>query len=221
MKDFLKGLKMGRATSVHRLGVFAELEEHIEAIQHYDGIQLLLRAINIALLMGTFGAIGFLFTVNPQALPFSQIAISIFICSFAFLMNIIILSLDLALVERLIISVFIDALRLEKENPWLFPIHSRMMNTSKERHGSLAKKIKFYIGYSRDLLLLLLACIFFLVWVDNWILIILVFMPLAIFFVYGYGRLLKSIAIKSEQRLYKNLASELGELGELGKWTIN
>lgn len=208
---------MSQATSADKLAVFAELEDHIEVIQHYDGIQFFFRLINISILMGTFGTIGFLFTIDSRALPFSPIGIAIAICFFALLINMILSFLDLVLIERLIVSVFVDAVRLEKENPWLFPMHSRMNSI----YESLSKKIKFYIGYSKDLLFLLLVCIFFLVWIDNWFWVVFVFMPVAVLSIYGYGKLLKSIAIRSEERLHQNLYDEIQELGEFEKWAMS
>ncbi len=206
---------MSKLTSEYRLGVYAQLEEHINGIQHYDVLQCFLRKISITLLMGTFGAIGFLLSINPQILPFSSIAISIFICLFSLLMNIIISAIDLIFIERLLMSTFIDALRLEKENPWLFSIHSRMINSSREHHGSISKKVQFYVGYSKDLLFLLFVCIAFLLGISNWTWIGFLVIPIAILSVLVYGKLFNIMAERSEQRLYKNFESELGELD---KW---
>ncbi|MGL5263685.1 MAG: hypothetical protein ACRDAI_03790 [Candidatus Rhabdochlamydia sp.] len=200
---------MNPVTSEHRLGVYAQLEEHIEGIQHFDVLQCVLRKMSITLLMGTFAAIGFLLSINPPILPFSSIAISIFICLFSFLMNAIISAIDLIFIERLLMSTFIDALRLEKENPWLFPIHSHMLNSSRQYHGCLSKKLQFYIGYSKDLLFLLFVCISFLLGIDNWKWVVFVLIPITILFISGYGKLLKTLATRSEKRLYKNFEKEL------------
>lgn len=200
---------MNQVTSEHRLGVYAQLEEHIEGIQHFDVLQCVLRKMSITLLMGTFAAIGFLLSINPPILPFSSIAISIFICLFSFLMNTIISAIDLIFIERLLMSTFIDALRLEKENPWLFPIHSHMLNSSRKHHGCLSKKLQFYIGYSKDLLFLLFVCVSFLLGIENWKWVIFILIPITILFISGYGKLLKILAIRSEERLYKNFATEL------------
>jgi hypothetical protein len=206
---------MSQMTSEDRLGVYAQLEEHIDGIQHYDVLQSFLRKISITLLMGTFAAIGFLLSINPQILPFSSIAISIFICLFSLLMNIIISAIDLIFIERLLMSTFIDALRLEKENRWLFPIHSRMINSSREHHGSLSKKVQFYVGYSKDLLFLMFVCIAFLLGIGNLMWIIFLVTPVAILSILIYGKVFKMMAKKSERRLYKNFENELGELD---KW---
>ena len=203
---------MSRITSEYRLGIYAQLEEHIEGIQHFDTLQCVLRKMSITLLMGTFAAIGFLLSINPPILPFSSIAISIFICLFSFLMNTIISAIDLIFMERLLMSTFIDALRLEKENPWLFPIHSHMVNSSREHHGCLSKKLQFYIGYSKDLLFLLFVCVSFLLGIDNWRWIVFLLIPITIIFIWGYGKLLKTWAARSESRLYKKFENELGEL---------
>ncbi len=203
---------MSQKTSEYRLGVYAQLEEHIDGIQHYDVLQCFLRKMSITLLMGTFAAIGFLLSINPQILPFSSIAISIFICLFSLLMNIIISAIDLIFIERLLMSTFTDALRLEKENPWLFPIHSRMINSSSERHGSISKKVQFYIGYSKDLLFLMFVCVAFLLGIDNWKWIVFLVTPVAVLSIFIYGKLLKIMAEKSERRLYKNIENELGNL---------
>ena len=207
---------MSQKTSEYRLGVYAQLEEHIDGIQHYDVLQCFLRKMSITLLMGTFAAIGFLLSINPQILPFSSIAISIFICLFSLLMNIIVSAIDLIFIERLLMSTFTDALRLEKENPWLFPIHSRMINSSRERHGSISKKVQFYIGYSRDLLFLMFVCVAFLLGIDNWKWIIFLVAPVAGLSIFIYGKLLKIMAEKSERRLYRNIENELGELDKDG-----
>ncbi|QZA59158.1 hypothetical protein [Candidatus Rhabdochlamydia porcellionis] len=203
---------MHRITSEYRLEVYAQLEEHIEGIQHFDVLQCILRKMSITLLMGTFAAIGFLLSINPPILPFSSIAISIFICVFSFLMNTIISAIDLIFIERLLMSAFIDALRLEKENPWFFPIHFHMINSSREHHGRLQKKLQFYIGYSKDLLFLLFVCISFLLGVDNWRWIMFLLTPITILCIWGYGKLLKTLAVKSEKRLYRNFEKELGKL---------
>lgn len=203
---------MHRITSEYRLEVYAQLEEQIEGIQHFDVLQCILRKMSITLLMGTFAAIGFLLSINPPMLPFSSIAISIFICIFSFLMNTIISAIDLIFIERLLMSIFIDALRLEKENPWLFPMHFHMLNTSKEHHGCLSKKLQFYVGYSKDLLFLLFVCISFLIGIDNWRWIAFALIPITILCIWGYGQLLKTLARKSENRLYKKFEKELEKL---------
>lgn len=195
---------MHRITSEYRLEVYAQLEELIEGIQHFDILQCVLRKISITLLMGTFAAIGFLLSINPPILPFSSIAISIFICLFSFLMNTIISVIDLIFMERLLMGSFIDALRLETENPWLFPIHSHMINSCKKHHGCLSKKVQFYIGYSKDLLLLLFVCISFLIGIDNWRWIVFFLIPITILCIWTYGNLLTVLAEKSERKLYKN-----------------
>lgn len=201
---------MSLMTSEDRLGVYAQLEEHIDGIQHFDVLQCSLRKISITLLMGTFAAIGFLLSINPQILPFRSIAISIFICLFSLLMNIIISAIDLIYIERLLMSSFIDALRLEKENPWLFPIHSRMINSSREHHGSLSKKVQFYVGYSKDLLFLMFGCIAILLGLENWMWIAFLVVPIAVLSILLYGKVFKIMAKRSEQRLYKNFENELG-----------
>jgi len=200
-----------KITAEDRLGIYAQLEEHIDGIQHFDILQCFLRKISITLLMGTFAAIGFLLSINPQILPFSSIAISIFICLFSLLMNIIMSAIDLIFIERLLMSTFIDALRLEKENPWLFPIHSRMINSSREHHGSLSKKMQFYIGYSKDILFLMFVCIAFLLGLSYWMWIVFLVVPVAILSILLYGKVFKMMAERSEQRLYKNFENELGE----------
>lgn len=193
---------MHQINSEHRLGVYAQLEEHIEGIQHFDVLQCVLRKMSITLLMGTFAAIGFLLSIKPPILPFSSIAISIFICVFSFLMNTIISALDLMFIERLLMSTFIDALHLEKENPWLFPIHLHMINASREHHGRLSKKLQFYIGYSKDLLFLLFVCVTFLLGIENWRWVVFLLIPITILCIWGYGRLLQTLATKSEKRWY-------------------
>jgi hypothetical protein len=112
-------------------------------------------------------------------------------------------------------STFIDALRLEKENPWLFPIHSRMINSSREHHGSISKKVQFYVGYSKDLLFLMFVCIAFLLGISNWTWIVFLVIPTAILSTLVYGKVFNIMAERSEQRLYKNFENELGELD---KW---
>lgn len=203
---------MNRVTAAYKLEIYAQLEDHIEGIQHFDVLQCVLRKMSITLLIGTFAAIGFLLSLNPPILPFSSIAISIFICLFSFLMNTIILAIDLIFIEKLLMGTFIDALRLEKENPWLFPIHSHMLNASKESHGCLSKKVQFYIGYSKDLLFLLFVCVSFLLGVDNWRWIVFLVLPVTILCISGYGKLLKALAGRSETRLQKIFKNELGEL---------
>jgi len=201
---------MNRITTEQKLQVYAQLEEQIGGIQHYDELQFLLRKINLTLLMGTFAGIGFLLSINPEILPFRPIIISIFICTFSLLMNLIISAIDLIFIERLLMSTFIDALRLEKENPWLFPIHSHMLNSAKEPHGSLSKKVQFYIGYSKDLLFLMFISITFLFGIDKWKLILFVAVPITIFCMSGYAKLIKIAAKKTERRLYRNFEAELG-----------
>ena len=205
---------MGRITSEDRLEVYAQLEEQVEGIQHYDELQFLLRKISLTLLMGTFAGIGFLLSINPQILPFQPITISIFICLFSLLMNLIVSSIDLIFIEKLLMSTFIDALRLERENSWLFPIHSHMMNSAKEHHGSLSKKVQFYIGYSKDLLFLLFISTAFLFGIENWKLILFVVVPITLLCMSGYEKLLKMAAKRAERDLYKNFETELGGLGQ-------
>lgn len=202
---------MSQVTSEYRLSIYAQLEEHIEGIQHFDLLQCLLRKISITLLMGTFAAIGYLLSIEPEILPISSIDISIFICLFSILMNTIIASIDLIFIERLLLSTFIDALLLEKQNPWLFPIHSRMMNSSREHHGSLSKKVQFYIGYSKDLLFLLFVCIIFLLGIEHWMWIVFLIAPIALLFILVSGKLFKILAARSEKRLYRIFETALGK----------
>lgn len=200
---------MDRVAAEHRLAVYAQLEEQIEGIQHYDELQFIIRKIALMLLMGTFAGIGFLLSLNPQTLPFGPIALSTLICLFSILINLILAAIDLLFIERLLMSTFIDALRLEKENPWLFPIHSHMMNSAKEHHGSLSKKVKFYSGYSKDLLLLLFISICFSLGLTNWKLIVFLITPIIVVFITLYGKLLKIAAERSEARLYSIFQTEL------------
>lgn len=199
-------------TSEERLEVYALLEEQIDAIQHFDELQFIIRKISLTLLMGTFAGIGFLLSIKADQLPFTPITISIFICLFSIIMNFILASIDLIFVERLLTSTFIDALRLEKENPWLFPIHIHMMNSAKEHHGSILKKVQFYIGYNKDLLFLLFVSIFFTLGIENWKLILFLIVPSIIVFMAGYGKILKSASERSQKHLYSIFKTEVGDL---------
>lgn len=195
-------------SSHDRLEVFEQIEEHIDAIQHYDILQCYLRKISITLLMSTFAAIGFLLSIKSTALPFSSFTMCIFICLFSILMIFIISIMDLVFIDRLLMSAFYDALRVETENPWLFPIHLRMFNASQEHHGSLSKKVQFYEGYTKDLLFLLLVCVAFLMGYENWKWIIFLLVPIGMIILLFSGKLFNTIAKRSEQRLYKNFKNE-------------
>jgi hypothetical protein len=202
---------MNNGSSEHRLIVYAILEEQIEGIQHYDKLQFIWRKISLTNLMSAFAGIGFLLTINPQQLPFSSLTISIVICLSALFINLIISSIDLIFIERLLISTFTDALRLEKENSWLFPIHSHMMNSAREYHGSISKKIQFYIGCGKDLLYLLFVIIAFLNGLSKWHFTLFVAL-IIMFCIWGYGNLLRYAARQSEKKLYKIFKNELGDI---------
>ena len=194
-----------------RLDVYADLEAYITAIQFYDKKQFFLRNLTLTFLMGTFAIVGFLLSLSPKILPYHPLIIVFFICLGSVFISFSIAIFDLIFVERMLMSAFVGALSLEQTHSWVFPIHFHMLNSVKEHHASLTKKVKFYFIYAIDLLLLMGIAFIYMIGFQHldFLLVVLFLVLLCVVF---YSKLLKALARRSEKFLYRMFSKEFNEI---------
>jgi len=123
-------------------------------------MQTFYRLMASTFLLGSFGAFGFLFSTQNKNLSYENIFPVLLIC-FAGMASIISLwHLDLIFCERLLISNFAEAFKLEQKYEWLPKVHHNMLDGihSQDKPSNVTY---FYIGSGSSLLLttgIILVC---------------------------------------------------------------
>ncbi|MBS0605287.1 MAG: hypothetical protein JSS60_09690 [Verrucomicrobia bacterium] len=136
-----------------RLLAYGLYTSSIDAIKHFEILQTSYRIMASRLLLATFAAIGFILSIEIKTLPFDRLIAVILICAISSGAITTIWHLDLAFMERLSTSVFVECLKMEEKHPWLTQVHHNMLVDGS--HASCpSKKVLFYEG---SLLLVLLA----------------------------------------------------------------
>ncbi len=133
-----------------RYGVYTRL---IDDIMHYDTVQATYRTMTSSLLLASFAAIGFLYSLKPNTLSFSLSVWLLCVCSVSFLAITMMAIMDLISQERFMIANVIEALKLETEIEWLPKIHHKMLEL-KKHPASPNRKSWFYIGCGSTMILI-------------------------------------------------------------------
>ncbi|NGX56376.1 MAG: hypothetical protein K1060chlam5_00614 [Candidatus Anoxychlamydiales bacterium] len=118
---------------------------YIKEIKHFDTIQTYFRILTSTILLASFAAVGFLFSIPKLDIPFER-SISAILVSVIGIASIFTLwHIDLKFYQRLLMSNFAEAYRLEKENSWIPKVHRNMLfATHKKDHPS--NIANYYIG---------------------------------------------------------------------------
>jgi hypothetical protein len=132
-------------------GVYARL---IDDIKHYDTVQATYRTMTSSLLLASFAAIGFLYSLKPHTLPMNLAFWIICIGIISLAATTTMAVLDLIYQERLMIANVIEALKLESQYHWLPKIHHQLL-TLKTHPASPNRKSLFYIGCGASLILIM------------------------------------------------------------------
>lgn len=187
-----------------RLVVYGLYSTFIQSIKHFDSLQTAYRIMTSRLLLATFAAIGFILSTEIKVLPFSRLIAVDLICLISLGAITTLWHLDLAFIERLSMSVFIEALRLEEKHGWLTKAHSNMIDD--ETHAACpSRKVIFYLGSMLTILLTMgIAATLYAVTINEWIWIPVVIVAVLITIFY-LG------IIKKSTRSFNALLHELEE----------
>ncbi len=118
---------------------------HIKEIQHFDVMQTFFRVLTSTLLLASFAAIGFIFSLAQTHILFGRLFIVIMIGFIGISSFFTLWYLDLVFYERLLVSHFAEAFRLEKEHEWLPKVqHNMLFSVHKQDHPS--NIVYYYIG---------------------------------------------------------------------------
>jgi hypothetical protein len=135
-----------------RLLVYGSYTNFIQNIKHFDILQTSFRIMTSSALLATFAAIGFILSAENKNLPFNGLIAVILICLFGLLAIVTLWHLDLILYERLLISNFAEALRLENKHTWLPKVHHNMLH-GHSKQDKPANVVLYYIGCGSSLIL--------------------------------------------------------------------
>lgn len=135
-----------------RVLIFQMYSNFIQSIKHFDIMQTFYRLMASTFLLGSFGAIGFLFSTQNKNLSYENIFPVILICCIGMASILSLWHLDLIFCERLLISNFAEAIKLEEKNDWLPKVHHNMLYGihSQDKPSNV---LYFYIGSGSSLLL--------------------------------------------------------------------
>lgn len=138
--------------SGRNLIIFGMYSNFIRAIQHFDSMQTFYRIMASTFMLGSFAALGFLFSSENKNLPYQNILPVLLVCCIGVISMIALWYLDLIFYERLLSSNFAEALKMEREYDWIPKVHTNMLqgSTSKDKPSNI---VYYYIGSISSLLL--------------------------------------------------------------------
>ena len=117
----------------------------IKEIKHFDNMQTYFRILSSTILLGSIAALGFLFSIQTFQIAFQRIFSSCVILLIGISTLFSLWHIDLKFYERLLVSNFAEAFRLENENDWIPKVHHNMLfGVSKKDHPS--NVAYYYIG---------------------------------------------------------------------------
>ena len=188
-KHLTKSKKKGKEEEEKRLVIYGTYTNIIQSIKHFERLQTHYRIISSTMLLATFAAIGFILSSQVKLLPI-DISIAIF---FIGLLSLTALTslwyLDLFLKERLLISHFVEAIKLEKKTDWLPKVHINILKNQNHKEAP-SKKIVFYLGSGTTLILIMgISSLFFIG--NRFFLEPFIISLLTLFSIIIYGSLLK------------------------------
>ena len=109
----------------------------IKEIKHFDNLQTYFRILSSTILLGSIAALGFLFSIENFQITLQRIFSSFIILLIGISTLFSLWHIDLKFYERLLVSNFAEAFRLENENDWLPKVHHNMLfGVSKKDHPS-------------------------------------------------------------------------------------
>lgn len=135
-----------------RVIVYKMYSNFILSIKHFDVMQTFYRTMASTFLLGTFAAIGFLFSRQNISLSYENIFPLLLISAFGIASLFSLWHLDLIFYERLLVCNFEGALRLEKTHQWLPKVHHNMLKELSVQ-DKRTNVVYFYIGSITSLLL--------------------------------------------------------------------
>jgi drug/metabolite transporter (DMT)-like permease len=135
-----------------KLIIYGMYTNYIKEIKHFDNIQTYFRILTSTILLATLAAIGFLFSIQKLDFPFERSIAAILLSVIGLASIFTLWHIDLKFYQRLLISNFAEAFRLEKENKWIPKVHHNMLFSShkKDHPSNIAY---YYIGCISSLIL--------------------------------------------------------------------
>lgn len=131
----------------------------IEGVKHFDTVQTSYRIFTSTLLLAIFAVIGFLFSSTSLNLSENYRLVMASVVGFLGLVPItVVCFLDLVFQERLLMSNFITAEKIELKNKWIPSVHSKMFSNG-THHGEPLRKVWFYIGCGWSLIWIIMLCL--------------------------------------------------------------
>ena len=143
---------MSREENKKKLITYGMYCNFIKEVQHFDNLQTHFRLLSSTILLGSIAAIGFLFSLETLTIPLGKSFVALLVSFIGITSLLTLWYVDLKLYERLLVSNFAEAYRLEKENDWLPKVHHNMLFAShkKDHPSNLAY---YYIGCVETLIL--------------------------------------------------------------------
>ncbi|MCB1115808.1 MAG: hypothetical protein KDK71_04990 [Chlamydiia bacterium] len=131
----------------NNLLTYGKYYQLIEGIKYFQTEQTIIRFEVSRILLGTFVIIGALYFAGVHLSHFHPMRISIIVPILAIILIHTRMIEDLIIKERLRISSFAQAIKLEQEHDWLPKYNTNMFHHGvKEHHGSGHRKVKYYLG---------------------------------------------------------------------------
>ncbi|MBN2479712.1 MAG: hypothetical protein JXA94_05745 [Parachlamydiales bacterium] len=128
-----------------KLITYGMYNNFIKEIKHYDNLQTQFRLLSSTVLLGSLAAIGFLFSVKQLNIPFARSFAALIVGIIGITALFTLWHIDIKYYEKLLVSHFAEAFKLEKENDWLPKVHHNMVyKEHKKDHPS--NVAYYYIG---------------------------------------------------------------------------
>jgi len=142
-----------------RILSYAVYIDAISSIKHFDSIQTILRMATSTILLFCFGILGFIFSSSGIDISeTNRLEIGILTSITGLVVITVLCFVDLIFQERLLVSGFLTAHDIEKENEWIPDTHGEMFQEG-SHHGEPAKKVWFYAGCGSSLICSCALCI--------------------------------------------------------------
>lgn len=143
-----------------KLIVYGMYSNFIKEVKHFDKMQIYFRILTSTVLLGSFAAIGFIFSIAKLVVPFERSFSACLVSLIGITAIFTLWYVDLKFYEKLLVSNFAEAFRLEKEYAWLPKVHHNMLFASnkKDHPTNIAN---FYIGGISTLLITIGFAVFY------------------------------------------------------------
>ncbi|NGX56752.1 MAG: hypothetical protein K1060chlam5_00998 [Candidatus Anoxychlamydiales bacterium] len=129
----------------------------IKEIKHFDIMQTFFRLISSTILLSSIAAIGFIYSFKTFSFPFQRTAATLMISIIGISTLITIWFVDLKFYEKILVSNFAEAFRMEKDFDFLPKVHHNMLfSVHKKDHPS---NVAFYYIGCINTIILTIGCI--------------------------------------------------------------